>query len=256
MRYVVSLSGGLSSAVAADRLIERVGRDAVLLWFADTAWEDDDLYRFVDDCMVRWGGDLTRYKDGRTPLEVFEWKKIIPNSMIAPCTFVLKIEPFRRYLATLDGPITVAIGYDWNEGSRRERTESEYAKLGYACEFPLLWKPLEYGPLRDVVKAWGVEPPRLYGLGFPHNNCGGRCIRQGKREWLRLRDAFPARFAEVRDWEQAQRAKGGPRANRAIVRDKEGKKSIPLPLADLERRQEVIEAEMGDDLFSCYCASA
>lgn len=256
MKYALSLSGGLASAVAADRLIQRVGRESVLLWFADTSWEDEDLYRFVDDCMVRWGGDLVRYKDGRTPLEVAEAKALIPNSMIAPCSFILKIEPFRRYLAALDAPVTVVIGYDWSEGDRRKRTEAEYAKLGYACEFPLLWKPVEYRPLRWVVQDWGIEPPRLYGLGFPHNNCGGRCIRQGQREWLRLRHTFPERFAEVRDWEQTQRAKGGARAGRTILKEERGGKRIPLPLVDLEQRQEVVEVVYGDDLFSCFCSSA
>lgn len=45
MRYIVSLSGGTASAVAAERAIVRYGRRNVLLWFADTAWEDEDLYR-------------------------------------------------------------------------------------------------------------------------------------------------------------------------------------------------------------------
>ena len=40
--HIVSLSGGIASAVAADRVIGRYGDD-VELWFADTSWEDDDL---------------------------------------------------------------------------------------------------------------------------------------------------------------------------------------------------------------------
>ena len=45
MKHIVSLSGGTASAVAANRVIQRKGKDNVILWFADTSWEDEDLYR-------------------------------------------------------------------------------------------------------------------------------------------------------------------------------------------------------------------
>ena len=91
MKYIMSLSGGVASAVAAERAIKRYGRENVTLWFADTKWEDEDLYRFLDDLMKRWGGELITYTDGRTPLQVSIDAKIIPNSFLAPCTFTLKI---------------------------------------------------------------------------------------------------------------------------------------------------------------------
>jgi hypothetical protein len=79
MRYVVSLSGGLASAVAAERAIQRYGRQNVVLRFADTRWEDEDLARFKADLMSRWGGEIVHLAEGRTPLEVAEDKQIIPN---------------------------------------------------------------------------------------------------------------------------------------------------------------------------------
>src|SRR5262249_38144071 len=37
---------------------------------------------------------------------------------------------------------------------------------------PLMWKPWELRPYQDVIREeWGIEPPRLYAMGFPHNNC-------------------------------------------------------------------------------------
>lgn len=120
MHHIVSLSGGISSALAADRVINRYGRENVTLWFADTSWEDEDLYRFVDDCMVRWGGELVRYQDGRTPLEVAEGQNIIPNQRVAPCTYKLKIEPFIRYLKSADKPLTIHLGLDWSETHRMD----------------------------------------------------------------------------------------------------------------------------------------
>ena len=60
MKHIVSLSGGTSSAVAADRVINRYGRDNVILWFADTNWEDEDLYRFLKDLESYWEMEIQR----------------------------------------------------------------------------------------------------------------------------------------------------------------------------------------------------
>lgn len=256
-QYVVSLSGGTASAVAADRAIARYGRDAVTLWFADTSWEDEDLHRFMGDCRNKWGGEIIRYCDGRTPLDVAEQQHIIPNQKLAPCTHVLKIEPFRRFIQAHTKPLTVLVGLDWSEMHRHDAPRKRYEAIeGVAVDFPLMWKPLEYRPYFQVVKSWGIEPPRLYGYGFPHNNCGGRCVRQGIGEWLRLRATFPERFAEVRDWEAKQRAAGDARANYAIARDQSGGQVRPVTLAELELRElPAPGTAVQEDMFSCFCAT-
>lgn len=256
MHYVVSISGGVASAVAADRAIERYGRENVTLWAADTSWEDDDLWRFLHDCEARWSMKCIVYRDGRTPLEVAEDKSFIPNQKRAPCSFELKVKPFVKFLATLPKPLTVLLGLDWTEMHRQPAPRRHYEEIeGVTVDYPLMWKPYEFRAYYEVVKSWGIEPPRLYTYGFPHNNCGGRCVKQGVREWLRLRATFPERFAEVRDWEQAQRAKGGARANYAIARDFKGGNVKPLPLIELEQRQEnadEVQPSM-DDVFGCMC---
>jgi hypothetical protein len=256
MHYIVSLSGGVASAVAADRAIQRYGRDAVTLWFADTSWEDEDLHRFLDDLMQRWGGVLVRYCDGRTPLEVAEQHQIIPNQKIAPCSFELKVKPFRKYIEALPKPLTVLLGLDWSEPHRMTAPKRNYEAIeDVTVDYPLMWRPLEFRPYIEVVRSWGVEPRRLYALGAPHNNCGLRCVKQGIKEWLRLRYAFPERFIEVRDWEQAQRAKGGARATYAIARDQTGGDVKPLTLAEIELREEKPDAEESQaDLFGCMCS--
>lgn len=256
MHYIVSLSGGVASAVAAERAIERYGRDRVTLWMADTNWEDKDLWRFVFDCCARWQMAPIIYRDGRTPLEVAEDQHIIPNQKIAPCSFKLKVEPFRRFLASQPRPVTVLLGLDWSEQHRMVAPKRNYEALeGITVDYPLLWKPLEFRPYQDVVRSWGVEAPRLYAQGFPHNNCGGRCVKQGVREWLRLRYAYPDRFIEVRDWEQVQRAKGGARANYAIARDQTGGDVKPLTLVEIEQRERPDDDEASqDDMFGCMCS--
>lgn len=267
MYYIVSLSGGAGSAVAADRAIQRYGRKRVILRFADVSWEDEDLYRFLDDCMGRWGGRLYIHKDGRTPLEVFENKKIIPNNMRAPCTYELKIKPLTEWLWRLPKPVTVLTGHDWHEPNRIEairhwhkprgkktwRAPQGYARRihGVYEDFPLLWKPLEFRPYQDVIRSWGISPPRMYDYGFPHNNCGGRCVKQGIREWQRLKAAFPDRFDAMATWETLQQEQSASRENRTLLTRRIKGQSIPLPLRDLEPLNDLTPSQ--DDLFSCHC---
>ena len=101
MKHIVSLSGGTASAVAAHRVIERYGAENTVLWFADTKWEDEDLYRFLDDLEKFFQIPIQRYVDGRTPLEVAEQRKLIPNNRMAPCSLELKVYPFSKFVKQL-----------------------------------------------------------------------------------------------------------------------------------------------------------
>lgn len=256
--HVVSLSGGTASARAADRVIARYGKQAVTLWFADTSWEDEDLHRFLADLEDHWGIPIHRYKDERTPLQVAEDRKIIPNQRRAPCSLELKIIPFRKFLDTMPRPLTVHLGLDLTEQHRATRPVKEYTAIpGVSVDLPLLWKPAAFPPHHREVRSWGIDPPRLYAYGFPHNNCGGRCVRQGIAEWVRLRQVFPERFDEVRDWETAQRKLGGARADYAIARNQSGNTVNPLPLAALEQQIENTPqlplAWSNDDATACFC---
>ncbi len=257
MHHIVSISGGSASAVAADRVINKYGSENVTLWFADTLWEDEDLYRFLEDLEYRWEKTIVRFTDGRTPLEVAEDKKLIPNSWAAPCSHVLKQIPFRDFLNKMEKPVTVHLGLDFTEEHRHAKPKEIYESIdGVSVEFPLMWKPLAHMGYTNTIESWGIKPPRLYSLGFPHNNCGGRCVRQGIKEWLRLKQFMPERFNEVKDWETEQRNKGGARANRSILKDRKGGTTKPLTLARLERDNSDTQVDMfatQGDSYSCFC---
>src|SRR5437016_4358746 len=89
MTYIVSLSGGTGSAMAAERALQRYGKQ-VRLWFSDVRHEDEDLYRFMQDTAKRWwqlyGVRLYIHRNQRNPLVVAEQKVIIPNERRAPCS--------------------------------------------------------------------------------------------------------------------------------------------------------------------------
>ncbi len=257
MEHIVSISGGTASAVAADRVMTRYGKDNTTLWFADTLFEDEDLYRFLIDLEAYWDKEIVRHTDGRTPLEVAEDEQIIPNSWAAPCSHILKQIPFRKFLKTQDAPVTVHLGLDWSEEHRHAKPKEIYEQIdGVTVDFPLMWKPLPLMSYTKTIEEWGIKPPRLYELGFPHNNCGGRCVRQGISEWVRLLKSFPERYEEVRVWEEEQRAKGGARENRTILKHRVGGEASPLSLTELAKRNETTQLEMFNyqgDSYGCFC---
>ena len=97
-KHVVSISGGTSSAVAADRVINRYGKDNTILWFADTKWEDEDLYRFLEDLEKYWGMTITRHAHGMNPLEISAKHKMIPNDRCRLGLMILrKLEKFFKF---------------------------------------------------------------------------------------------------------------------------------------------------------------
>lgn len=248
MIHIPSFSTGLSSAITTERVLQRYGAANVLPVFQDTKFEDEDNYRFMADCERRWRWmyglkEIVKISEGRTPYQVFTDQRIIPNTIIAPCTFELKIDLFREWLTALTDSATVYIGYDFTEAHRCGPTEKNYKEAGYGVGFPLLWKPYEYREYKQVVQEdWGIAPPRMYGMGYTHANCGGRCIKQGQGDWIRTLINFPDRFYAAEEWEQGMRQLSEKHANYAILKEQktiDGKRvSFPLTLQELRERYE------------------
>ncbi|MFL6125012.1 hypothetical protein [Actinophytocola sp.] len=87
----MQFSGGIASWAVARRVADRYGVDDLVLLFADTLIEDDDLYAFVEESAAQLAVPLVRVADGRTPWQVFEDKQLLGNSLLAPCSYALKI---------------------------------------------------------------------------------------------------------------------------------------------------------------------
>lgn len=245
---IVSFSTGLSSALTVDRVLKNYGREQVEVIFMDTKIEDEDNYRFMDDCMKRWGSatKITVLAEGRTPYEVSRAQHVIPNQKLAPCTFRLKIEVFTDYLKNKykSEPLIIHIGYDYTEMHRIPATEKNYKSLGWVADFPLLWKPYELRRYSDVVRHdWGIEPPRMYLLGYTHANCGGMCVKQGQGDWIRTLINFPERYKQAEEWEQEMRDHP-KRKNYAILRDQTEATVKPLTLKELRERYEASQGQM------------
>jgi hypothetical protein len=235
-RPACAISGGIGSWAAAQRVAAQHGTTDLVLLFADTLTEDNDLYRFLDDSTRQLDTPLTRVADGRTPWQVFADVRYLGNSRLAPCTHHLKIKPCRRWLETHADPATTIL-YVGLDASPADRARARAITAGWApwtVQFPLLSPPyLSKRQLLDWSRCLGVRPPRLYELGFPHNNCGGLCVRAGKRHWAHALTVFPDRYAAAEYAEERLRAELG---DISILTEQHHGDRHRLPLAALRQR--------------------
>ncbi len=254
MKHVVSFSGGVGSWAAAKRVAERFGTADLTLLFADTLIEDEDLYRFLDDAAANIGVPVTRIAEGRTPWQVFHDERFLGNSRLAECSRILKGEFLDAWRAThLDPADTINyVGIDWTERHRLARLQIRRAPWRYEapmCDPPYLTKVM----MLDWLKAEGIKPPRLYALGFSHNNCGGFCVKAGIGHFTRLLATMPERYADHENKEEEMRQYLG-RDDIAILKDRTGGQTKSMTLRVLRER---VEAGAQIDMFDaggCGCA--
>ncbi|PZT71423.1 hypothetical protein [Streptomyces sp. AC1-42T] len=237
-QHVVQFSGGIGSFCAAVRVAEKYGTEQMVLLIADTGIEDDDLWRFARDTSSLLGVPLTKVSDGRTPWEVFHAKRFLGNDRLAPCTRTLKQVPCRTWMSENTDPADT-VAYIGIENSKRDRARIPAIARNWKpwrTQFPLCnrWEPTRTkAQLLDEARALGVEPPRLYALGFEHNNCGGTCVRAGQKQRKHTLDVLPERFARAEAEEESLRALLG---DVSILRQRRKGVGYPLPLAELRRR--------------------
>lgn len=231
MRHVVMFSGGVGSWAAAKRVVAQHGAADVTLLFTDTKMEDPDLYRFLPEAAANIGAHLEVIADGRTPWEVFRDVRYLGNTRIDPCSRVLKRDLSTKWLKDHCDPADTVcyVGIDWTEVHRFERLQPRYAALGWRFEAPLCDRPyLSRRQVFDWLKEEGIKAPRLYDLGFAHNNCGGFCIKAGHGHFAQLAERLPEVFEQHVQQEEALRAHLGKDV--AILRDRANGTSTPLPL--------------------------
>jgi len=135
--------------------------------------EDEDLYRFLADASANVGVPLVRTAEGRTPWEVFKDERFLGNTRVDPCSKILKRQWLDRWLEeNRSREDTVChVGIDWSEEHRFTKLRDRRAEDGWRYEAPLCDEPyLTKKQILTWMEGEGVRPPRLYSMGFPHNN--------------------------------------------------------------------------------------
>lgn len=196
---ICTLSGGKASAYCADVALRKYGKANCVLYFNDTKWEHPDLYRFLKDLSAHWGVPITEDSDGRTPEEIFYFKRLLGNNRVPLCSRMLKAERLQKFFKDGDN---IIFGIGPEETHRAKRLVAVYQSVYVKRQtFPTLEFPLIDGNVTgQQVDEWlasiGIAPPILYSLGFQHNNCAGGCVRAGKKHWAHLLKTFPDIYAD------------------------------------------------------------
>jgi len=262
MKHIVMFSGGIGSWATAKIVAERFGTDDLYLVFADVKGssdsphigEDEDTYRFIDDAIKNIGGGHYIYlNEGRDIWTLFQDQNFLGNSRIANCSKLLKQRPARKWLKENADPedSVIYVGIDWSETHRLPAIVKNY--LPYKAEAPLSEPPYyDKQQLIEWAQREGLKTPRLYDMGFPHNNCGGGCVRAGQGQFKKLLKTMPERFATWETKEQELREHIGQDV--AILSEVVKGVKRPLPLIELRRRHEDQPSMIDDfDIGGCNC---
>ena len=99
-------SGGITSAVACKIALELYGAEMCEVIFIDTKNEDEDTYRFLDDCEKWYGKKIVRYSRIGEDFESIEgvWRKYKSLNVAhgAVCSSELKRVSRHRIQETID----------------------------------------------------------------------------------------------------------------------------------------------------------
>jgi hypothetical protein len=252
--HLVQFSTGAASAEVAWRVVTEHGPGNVTLLTADTRAEDDDNWRFAAEVADRLSCQWIRIADGRTPLQAGRDHRCVPSDRMAVCSRILKRELLGKYRDEHYDPASTIIylGYDWTEMHRVEAARGHWAPWTVDC--PLTRPPYLYkAQILDLFRQRGIEPPRLYGYGFSHANCGGACVRGGQSQWSLLLQVNRPRYLEWEAGEEETRALLGKDVS--ILHDRAGGgPRRPLTLRAfrerIERQPSMFDA---DDWGACGC---
>jgi len=261
-KHVVMFSGGIASWATAKIIATAYGTDNLFLVFSDVKGnsesphigEDEDTYKFIDAVVKNIGGTYIYLNEGRDIWEVFKDSNFLGNSRVAKCSHELKQKPAWEWVTNNCDPenTIIYVGIDWTEVHRLPAIEKNYAP--YKVKAPLTDPPyIDKDELIRLAEKDGLPIPKLYTLGFPHNNCGGGCVRAGHGQFKKLLQIMPERYAMWEQKEEEVRQHIGKDVS--ILNDRSGGgPRRPLTLAQFRKRVEDEIEEIDElDIGGCGC---
>lgn len=256
MKAIVMTSGGVGSFVELMNCVDEYGKSNTIALFADTMIEDQDLYRFLDDSIRVAGCEFIRLADGRDVWQVFQDVKFVGNSRIDPCSRVLKRDLLNKWVRDHYAPdeCVIHFGIDYSEKHRLgsvQKRQSPYTARSIMVENKTMMSQREK---IEYCNKMGIRAPRLYEIGFSHNNCGGFCVKAGLAQFKRLLETMPERYEYHAQRERETREKN-PKS-RPFLRMTVDKEMIYMTMD--EYREYLQKNQLtGEDLFDyggCGCA--
>lgn len=192
---------------------------------------------------------------GETLWEAFYRNRAMGSSRMQFCSRELKVQPSEAFLAAhyTPGEVTLHFGLDWTETARLNKVKASRAPHLVSTAYHDSQR--SHSDVAELLAARGIALPRLYALGFTHNNCSGFCVKGGQSHFAHLLDAKPELYAFAEQGEEDFRQFIGK--NVSILADrrgvKRGQKRRPLTMRQF--RQEIEAGREADplDIGACGC---
>lgn len=193
----VWFSCGAASAVAAAKTIERYGQTHTIRVVNNPVIEEDaDNLRFLSDVEAWLGIKIEKAVNANyahcSAVQTWEKRKFMSGPLGAPCTIELKKHARQQWEAKNPTDWHV-LGFTADEKTRHERfVLSERSNV-----LPVL---IELGLTKAdcyaTLLAAGIQPPRMYAMGYPNANCIGCVKATSPTYWNHVRKQHPEVFAE------------------------------------------------------------
>lgn len=198
--HIIFFSGGKSSFSVADYVKNIFPDDNILLYFTDTMWEDEDLYRFIYEASDKLELPLLIHSRGITPPQLMVKQRFMANSRVGTCSKELKMKVSADYLKK---GIVPEIEKWHNKQFLKIMSFIDNATLYFGIGFEEMhregpirvnWKPFKVvmPHIENIIdndkklNKYNIKQPRLYDMQFVHNNCKGRCIKAGSGHFKNL----------------------------------------------------------------------
>ena len=203
MKHIICYSGGHASALVAIAVVQKYGKENVILInhnICDRV-EDLDIKRFKSEVAQYLDLPITYANmsgwENKDQFDVcIEAKAFKTKDIPAICTNRLKTAPFMEYLKTVDEDLIAYYGFDASEPKRIVRRSKIMTTLGYKTEYPLASWDILIKDTREI----GIEPPLRYSM-FKHANCNG-CLKAGRQHWYVVYCTRPDIFEKGKETEK------------------------------------------------------
>jgi hypothetical protein len=193
IRHILSLSGGKDSSALALYMRDCVPDMEYI--FHDTEKELPETHEYLARLEALLGKPIVKTK----PEYSFDaWLKVyggmIPSAHRRWCTRMLKLKPFEAYVGD-------AIVYNYI-GIRADEHRTGYIshKPNIVPVYPFQEDGLVLADIVRILEESGLGLPTFTEWGRTRSGCFF-CFYQQKIEWVRLREKYPDRYKEAKEYE-------------------------------------------------------
>ena len=196
-------SGGVTSAVTCKAIIDIYGLDRCRFIFMDTLNEDNDTYRFQNDCQKWYGKEIETISALGNKFQAIEeiWLhyKTLNSATGAICSSTLKRD-LRLKWQKENEYTHQAFGFDLDE-PKRVKSMAMNHKIAKPI-FPLWMLGLSKKDCIGILQDAEIDIPYAYKLGFQNNNClKTMCIQGGIGYWQKVLKDMPDKFDRMAELE-------------------------------------------------------